>query len=534
MKIFLCIIALLGLGVCSTAQSPLLPNGLTVDPNLPNVSVTSNLETALYNVVSYLQSSTTGSDTLTVPAMYTTVQAAVNAAVAAGASASNPYVISVAPGTHSEQVTLQDGVYLVGVDKHTSVISHYQNGGTILPNGNCGIRNLTVLNKKSAAPVVDACDVTTGWSTVANVTTSVDTAVSTICTGGKSVKFVIASGFTTGSVGVLTTSAFATYGASNQRDVFIAFRTSATVAANVYQIKLATGADGSGTAVTSNLPAMLANTWYYLPLTFTAQAGIQSVSIVALSDPGAVSIYIDDICRSDPAWTLIATASQSQPFRVTSTTVLGAFSVENCIITGQDDLYYNASAPAGCSLVVKDCDCYTYGDGWTGVPNATLTNTNTTYLVDHKVSQYGNVFCPGAGASTVDHCVFSMVIPVGCPTTVAQMNILANYRADATTVVTMRNSVLEAQVLETKCALNPTPVQMCDGIYYLDNVQMLCATAGTGSAYHLDDGSTYTGSCFGTNCSANTTLSANINGGPTIKLEYCKRDAGTRALVSTP
>jgi hypothetical protein len=99
-----------------------------------------DLETHYHNVVVVAKS---GGD-------YTTVQAAINSIV--DATASNPYLVWVAPGVYSEQVTMAPHVHLQGAGQEATVISStassgvWPPGATLTLASDTSLRDLTVGN----------------------------------------------------------------------------------------------------------------------------------------------------------------------------------------------------------------------------------------------------------------------------------------------------------------------------------------------------------------------------------------------------
>jgi len=81
-----------------------------------NVTATGSLRIDMHNIIEVATDDTDGL------VEYTSIQSAVNAAVAAGATAINPYTILLHPGSYQEEVTLTTGVNLRGMDKEECIL----------------------------------------------------------------------------------------------------------------------------------------------------------------------------------------------------------------------------------------------------------------------------------------------------------------------------------------------------------------------------------------------------------------------------
>ena len=111
------------------------------------------------------------------------------------------------------------------------------------------------------------------------------------------------------STGIISSEDLAsTLDLSGAANTYISFwiRANATVAANVLQFRICEDVTGAATNTynTFNIPALVADTWQHVTVN-TKAAGtgtwpddfnsVDSVALVAASDPGAITIYIDDI-----------------------------------------------------------------------------------------------------------------------------------------------------------------------------------------------------------------------------------------------
>ncbi len=158
--------------------------------------------------------------------------------------------------------------------------------------------------------ITNTCEVIWGSNgAVGNVTTTAATDHYKI--GTKSAKHVIAAGFTTGIVAWDTTATAAiNFATAGYTHVKFWVQASVALAAGVLTFGLDNAVDfstaeGAGHRST-NIPAIaVASTWYriIIPLTANQMAltSVDSFGITAASDPGAVTVYIDDVrfCKYD-------------------------------------------------------------------------------------------------------------------------------------------------------------------------------------------------------------------------------------------
>lgn len=153
---------------------------------------------------------------------------------------------------------------------------------------------------------IDNCEA--AWDAQANVTSTADTAVK--LRGSKAAKHVIAAGFSTGIVSSEDDVQNADISDTDQHThLSYWIYVSAAVAAGVLAIRLseqATGGDGA-TYADYNVPAIVATTWTHVTVDITAPDAddggtypddlnvIASVALIANTDPGAITVYLDDI-----------------------------------------------------------------------------------------------------------------------------------------------------------------------------------------------------------------------------------------------
>jgi hypothetical protein len=148
-----------------------------------------------------------------------------------------------------------------------------------------------VLQSAAVTANINLCE--TAWSASANVTA---TASSTCKEGSHSCSLAIAAAFTTGKVaykalGVSTN--FSTY-----QQVSFWIQSSTAIAAGVLTLNLCSDTIGATSVNTIAVPAVpAAGQWQVVTVDTAGALGsaIQSISVNALSDPGIVTILIDDI-----------------------------------------------------------------------------------------------------------------------------------------------------------------------------------------------------------------------------------------------
>lgn len=130
------------------------------------------------------------------------------------------------------------------------------------------------------------------WTASANVTATAST--TTYREGTHSASLAIAAGFTTG---LIAYKAFAAADYSTYQQISLLIRTSTAQAAGVLQIKLCSDNAGVTAVNTVNMPATPANTWTNVAVDTAGALGasIQSVALYAVSDPGTVTVFLDNI-----------------------------------------------------------------------------------------------------------------------------------------------------------------------------------------------------------------------------------------------
>ncbi len=140
------------------------------------------------------------------------------------------------------------------------------------------------------ATLVDACEV--AWTPSANVTASVVAGIKDNCT-----KLVVAGGFTTGLVAYRDLPAALDLSAIANGNLLI--KPSIAVAAGVLQIGVDETAAMAGSPQYSDIPALEAGKWHYISVPFTGAVStrdaVVSIGLNAVSDPGALDIYVDEV-----------------------------------------------------------------------------------------------------------------------------------------------------------------------------------------------------------------------------------------------
>lgn len=138
---------------------------------------------------------------------------------------------------------------------------------------------------------VDMCE--TGWVASANVTKSETTTYAK--EGTYATQLDIAAGFTTGKVAY---KAFSEQDFSAYQQINLWFIASAALAAGVLRVCLCSDAAGDTVVDSFDLPAHIGFSWYCPVVVDKGSAlgsSIQSVALYAVSDPGTVTVRLDDI-----------------------------------------------------------------------------------------------------------------------------------------------------------------------------------------------------------------------------------------------
>jgi hypothetical protein len=226
----------------------------------------------------------------------------------------------------------------------------YSSGGTFF-DCSCMIVELSAALTQN----IDVCDV--AWTPSANVTVAVDTTAHK--QGCKASNIVIAAGFTTGLAAYKATG---TLDLSGYQQVSFWVRSSVILTAGVLSLRLCSDTAGVTTVNTIAIPAIpVANFWQCVTVDLAGALGasIQSVALYADSDPGAVSILLDNI---------IACKASSAADSLTLSSLIGKNTA--------NETWYPIQSING-TIVKLDCGSATLtnaGRGYTGA-----TETVTTY-----------------------------------------------------------------------------------------------------------------------------------------------------------
>lgn len=145
---------------------------------------------------------------------------------------------------------------------------------------------------------IDTCEA--AWTASANVTATAQS--TTQREGTNAASLAIASGFTTGLVAYHAMSAT---DFSGYKQISFLVRTNAALAASVLSLNLCSDAAGATPVNTVAIPAITSGYWTAVVVDTAAALGasIQSVSISAASDPGTITVFLDNIiaCKDSTA-----------------------------------------------------------------------------------------------------------------------------------------------------------------------------------------------------------------------------------------
>lgn len=131
----------------------------------------------------------------------------------------------------------------------------------------------------------------TAWAPEANVTQATVAGVKGNCQ-----KLTVAGAFTTGLIATLD---FAVIDLSAKEAIGFFIKSTGAQVAGALQIGVDETAALGGSPVYQDVPALVADQWYYFSLPFTgavsARNAVVSVGLNAVSDPAAVDIFIDEV-----------------------------------------------------------------------------------------------------------------------------------------------------------------------------------------------------------------------------------------------
>jgi len=145
---------------------------------------------------------------------------------------------------------------------------------------------------KHMEKIIDDCQA--AWAPAANVTATAEASAKKV--NAKGAKLVIAAAFTTG---LIATRDFAAIDLSGHKYIGFWIKSDIAIPANVLQLLLDETAACASPDETLNIPALAAGVWRYVRLAVTGAGATRdaaiSVGINAASDPGAATLFIDDI-----------------------------------------------------------------------------------------------------------------------------------------------------------------------------------------------------------------------------------------------
>ncbi len=145
---------------------------------------------------------------------------------------------------------------------------------------------------KHMEKIIDDCQA--AWAAAANVTSTADIAARKV--NAKGVKLVIAAPFNTG---LIATRDFAAIDLSGYKYIGFWIKSDIAMGGNALQLVLDETAACVSPDETLNIPVLAAGIWRYVRVAVTGAGttrdAIISVGINAASDPGAATLFIDDI-----------------------------------------------------------------------------------------------------------------------------------------------------------------------------------------------------------------------------------------------
>lgn len=159
--------------------------------------------------------------------------------------------------------------------------------------GDCAWTQYSKTVTLPGAVTANITDCETAWTASANVTSTADT--SQFKENAKSARHVIAAGFTTGLAAYFATG---TLNLSGYQQVSFWFRASLTISAGVFSVRLCSDTAGVTTVHNIGVPALpVANQWTVITVDLGANmnSAIASVALYVDADPGAATVYIDNI-----------------------------------------------------------------------------------------------------------------------------------------------------------------------------------------------------------------------------------------------
>ena len=240
--------------------------------------------------------------------------------------------------------------------------------------------NRAIVLASALTKTINHADGTTGWTAATNITLS---GGSNRKYGDNALQVTPASAFTTGKVCHALVAGGGTQDFSGYTKISFWMRPPATtaIAANTYKLCLCSDANGNTIVNQINIPATLNNTgWHIMVLDNVTALGssIQSVAIYANSDPGTISLAINNIVACND---------------VTHETLIG----------WQDDCFYNVQSFDGTTINIDSVNTSpASGKGWYGT-----TGTATLYYIkpftNLSTGVYNNINEAGASGNPIKY-----------------------------------------------------------------------------------------------------------------------------------
>lgn len=217
----------------------------------------------------------------------------------------------------------------------------------------------TVTLNSALTATIDDCE--DAWVASANVTCTTST---TNKLGTNSSSIAIAAGFTTGLVAYEALAA-GTVDFSGYQQISFWIRPNAAVASGVLTLSLCSDASGATPVNTVTIPQLIANSWHCITLDTGGALGssIQSVALNAVSDPGTVTVLLDNV---------IACKASSSADSLSLTSLIS----KNTLAQGGAEGWFGIQSING-TTVILDAGPATeagVGEGYSGT-----TETVTTY-----------------------------------------------------------------------------------------------------------------------------------------------------------
>lgn len=289
---------------------------------------------------------------------------AVSAAVEAGMSAAEPWVIWLESGVYNQQAVLAPGARLVGRDKGSCVIEFHDplepdDSAVVYAANDTALSNLTLRNHRSSPPVVCGCGALTGWTALNGTSLQAESS------GG------VNSIALTSMPAANAAARFAIPGDPvNEGIWFASFKTDADTPAGRYKFVLSSESGGGGTTSEYLLPAMKAGVWYQLRMQLSSiNAG--SITIATASNPGSASLRVSDIRAG-------YTCNCAHGVSLENVTG-GGITIEDVDFDCEDSLV-SASGGVGYSVVLRGCEAETCWTGLRGLVDVTISKSRITYL----------------------------------------------------------------------------------------------------------------------------------------------------------